>query len=77
MQREDRFVNPLGFQVQRYRRDAETLTPPDPAPAPMSAPGQSPQGGTAANSGAQAIAPAPTLPSAPPPRRQQELEVTL
>ncbi len=23
----DRFVNPLGFQVTRYRRDAETLTP--------------------------------------------------
>jgi type IV secretion system protein VirB8 len=30
---EDRFVNPLGFQVLRYRRDAEAL-PPEPAPAP-------------------------------------------
>lgn len=26
---EDRFVNPLGFQVTRYRRDAETTTPVD------------------------------------------------
>ncbi|MEG3125137.1 virB8 family protein [Sphingomonas sp. GB1N7] len=33
MQREDRFVNPLGFQVLRYRRDAEALPLPDPAPA--------------------------------------------
>lgn len=30
---EDRFLNPLGFQVLRYRRDAEAL-PPEPAPPP-------------------------------------------
>ncbi|MGY4396814.1 type IV secretion system protein VirB8 [Sphingomonas sp. UYAg733] len=30
MQREDRFMNPLGFQVLRYRRDAEALAPADP-----------------------------------------------
>jgi type IV secretion system protein VirB8 len=30
---EDRLVNPLGFQVLRYRRDAEAL-PPEPQPAP-------------------------------------------
>ena len=35
---EDRFVNPLGFQVTRYRRDAEALPPePEPAPAPPAA----------------------------------------
>lgn len=28
---EDRFVNPLGFQVVRYRRDQETLAPPLPS----------------------------------------------
>src|SRR3954462_4010329 len=28
MKLEDRFVNPLGFQVLRYRRDAETAPPP-------------------------------------------------
>ena len=28
MSAEDRFVNPLGFQVLRYRRDAEALPPP-------------------------------------------------
>lgn len=32
MSAEDRLLNPLGFQVTRYRRDAETL--PDPAPPP-------------------------------------------
>ena len=31
MTREDRFVNPLGFQVTGYRRDAEDVTPPEPA----------------------------------------------
>ncbi len=33
MTREDRFVNPLGFQVTGYRRDAEDVSPPEPAPA--------------------------------------------
>lgn len=33
---EDRMINPLGFQVLRYRRDAEALPPePEPAPAPQ------------------------------------------
>jgi type IV secretion system protein VirB8 len=32
---EDRFVNPLGFQVTRYRRDAEALPPEPPAPPPV------------------------------------------
>ena len=31
---EDRFVNPLGFQVLRYRRDAEALPPEPQTPAP-------------------------------------------
>jgi type IV secretion system protein VirB8 len=31
MSTEDRFVNPLGFQVVRYRRDAEALPPPETA----------------------------------------------
>jgi len=30
MTREDRFVNPLGFQVTGYRRDAEEVTPAEP-----------------------------------------------
>ncbi|HEY0149551.1 MAG TPA: VirB8/TrbF family protein [Allosphingosinicella sp.] len=39
MKLEDRFVNPLGFQVVRYRRDAETPPPPEPVatPAPAAA----------------------------------------
>jgi type IV secretion system protein VirB8 len=39
MRTEDRFVNPLGFTVLRYRRDAETL-PPEPGAAQPPAPGQ-------------------------------------
>lgn len=34
MSTEDRFVNPLGFQVTHYRRDAEVLAPPAAEPAP-------------------------------------------
>lgn len=34
MQRADRFVNPLGFQVLRYRRDAEALPVAEPTPVP-------------------------------------------
>jgi type IV secretion system protein VirB8 len=34
----DRFINPLGFQVTRYRRDAETPSPPPPAAAQESLP---------------------------------------
>ena len=33
MSAEDRMINPLGFQVMRYRKDAETL--PEAAPAPL------------------------------------------
>jgi type IV secretion system protein VirB8 len=37
MRVEDRYINPLGFQVIRYRRDAETI-PKEPAPSPSPAP---------------------------------------
>jgi len=45
MSLEDRFVNPLGFQVFDYRRDPETIAPAQPAfpaasPSPVSAPAQ-------------------------------------
>lgn len=51
---EDRLINPLGFEVLRYRRDAEAL-PPEPVPAPaepaqgkpvviVPVPGQAPAG---------------------------------
>lgn len=43
MTREDRFVNPLGFQVTRYRRDAEALPQPDPAPPAAPAPTAAPE----------------------------------
>lgn len=38
MSAEDRFTNPLGFQVVRYRRDAEVPPPPPAAPGPAVAP---------------------------------------
>jgi type IV secretion system protein VirB8 len=66
----DRFINPLGFQVVRYRRDAESLAPLmispssiDAAPAPGSAPLPSPVP-TAAPVPSQG---APSYPAAPPP----------
>lgn len=34
MSTEDRYANPLGFQVVRYRRDAEAPPPPAPEPEP-------------------------------------------
>lgn len=33
LQVEDRYINPLGFQVVRYRKDPETLPPPEPMQA--------------------------------------------
>jgi type IV secretion system protein VirB8 len=39
MQRGDRYLNPLGFQVLRYRRDAEALPVAEPAPVMPQAPG--------------------------------------
>ncbi|MEA3061042.1 MAG: type secretion system protein VirB8 [Sphingomonadales bacterium] len=47
MKLEDRFLNPLGFQVVRYRRDAEAVVPeaataPAPNPATIIVPGAAP-----------------------------------
>jgi type IV secretion system protein VirB8 len=54
---EDRFVNPLGFQVSRYQRNAEVLQPEPPA---------------AAVAGPQIqVVPVPTAPAAPPARPAQ------
>jgi type IV secretion system protein VirB8 len=38
MSLEDRFVNPLGFQVTSYRKDAEVLSPEAPVSAPAASP---------------------------------------
>jgi type IV secretion system protein VirB8 len=46
MSLEDRFINPLGFEVVRYQRNAEALPQPEPSPAasaPILAPGAAPQ----------------------------------
>lgn len=37
MRAEDRMINPLGFQVSRYRRDAESLPEPAPSASPQPA----------------------------------------
>ena len=65
MRTEDRFINPLGFQVLRYRRDAESL-PPEPVAAQPPAPGQAVIVRPAVP---QQAAPAPQ--PAPPPRPAQ------
>lgn len=49
MTAEDRLTNPLGFQVTRYRRDAETL----------------PERAAPAGAGAQIVEPRPTVPAVP------------
>lgn len=76
MSAEDRFVNPLGFQVVRYRRDAEALPPPDTAVADaQSGPRASPQ---PAQSAPTAVAPAPVPApprSAQPVRTEPEVEL--
>lgn len=68
MSAEDRFVNPLGFQVVRYRRDAEALPPPERAvqgaePGPPTAAGAQRPAGTAP--AVPAPAPAPVRPAQP------------
>lgn len=42
MSLEDRFVNPLGFEVMRYQRNAEAAPTPDPAPVPTLSPTPAP-----------------------------------
>lgn len=78
MSAEDRFVNPLGFQVVRYRRDAEALPPPEvvvqpgqPAPPPGTAPAAaSPQPARTAPAAAALLRTAP-----PPVRAEPEVEL--
>jgi type IV secretion system protein VirB8 len=76
----DRYLNPLGFQVTSYRRDAETATPvamPAPPPPPVAAPAAAPLPSTtpaatnptpnpAMNAVAPAPAPAPAAPATTP-----------
>jgi type IV secretion system protein VirB8 len=38
LQTEDRFINPLGFQVERYQRNQETLSPAEPDAPPSDEP---------------------------------------
>jgi len=59
---EDRFVNPLGFQVVRYQRNAEALPPAEAAPAAIAPQVQ--------------IVPVPAAP-APPPARPAQREPEL
>jgi type IV secretion system protein VirB8 len=40
VRQEDRFENPLGFQVVRYRRDQEALVPAEPQSRPGTPPAQ-------------------------------------
>jgi len=67
LQLEDRFVNPLGFEVTRYQRNAEALPPPEPAAtAPEPGPGASPTPTAPAGPGLQVV---------PRPARTPEVEL--
>jgi len=68
MSAEDRFVNPLGFQVVHYRRDPEML-PADPDP-PRVAPGTPPPPQAGVPAQAQPAPPADAQPRAPAPGRR-------
>jgi len=74
MRLEDRFLNPLGFEVLRYRRDAEAL------PVEL-APGRPPAGGrppvAVAPVPGEAAPGAPAAPTEPPPRIVNGVEITL
>jgi type IV secretion system protein VirB8 len=61
---EDRFVNPLGFQVLRYRRDQEAL----PAAPPATPTAALPTGGSTQPSGRRTIVVGPGRPSTVAPR---------
>ena len=71
MTREDRFVNPLGFQVVRYHRDAEALAEPEATPTSvpgMAAPGTSVSTGQTMPGATPVTGPTPA-PNFPAPRR--------
>ena len=83
LQQSDRYLNPLGFQVVRYRRDQEQITSPEPAPAtaPTSVPYGSPYRPTLpvpSTGNPTPFAPMPNAqPQSQPPRRPQGPEVAL
>lgn len=71
MSLEDRFVNPLGFEVTRYQRNAEAPPPaPRPDPAPTPAPGPMPAPAAPAAGVPQ---PQPQPPAARPAQPEVEL----
>jgi len=78
VRQEDRFENPLGFQVLRYRRDQEALAPADARPNPAAPPAQMQRQPGAAQPqvvvvpGQQQRAPAQQQPP-PPPQPEVEL----
>ena len=76
MRVEDRYLNPLGFQVLRYRRDAEALpAEPAPVPAPNGSVTVAP-GATVVVPGAGAVSPlSGPLPMPTPTPRKPEVEL--
>ena len=68
MKLEDRFVNPLGFQVLRYRRDAESAPPPEavavPAPGAVVVPGAAPPSGVVVAPGSTTVTTTTVAPGA-------------
>ena len=81
LQQSDRYLNPLGFQVVRYRRDQEQIASPEPVPATPPASDAPPYRPTPPiPSTGNPTPPAPmsnAQPQPQPPRRSQGPEVTL
>ena len=81
LQQSDRYLNPLGFQVVRYRRDQEQIAAPEPVPATPPASDAPPYRPTPPiPSTGNSTPPAPmsnAQPQPQPPRRSQGTEVTL
>lgn len=74
LQQSDRFLNPLGFQVLRYRRNQEQVVPPD--PAPVATPTATPPVGTVPAFPAPGTAPSfPQQMRTPPRARAPEVEL--
>jgi type IV secretion system protein VirB8 len=74
MRMEDRFVNPLGFEVLRYRRDAEAVPVVADPPPRAALTGSNPPGSVAAPN---ASVPAPAPSTETPPAQPVQPEVTL
>jgi len=77
MRLEDRFVNPLGFQVTRYQRSAETLSPPEAPASEGDQPEATAPGGAAGPSPLEGALSRQPRPVSPQPKASNGADLTL